>query len=150
MKRKTIIRLCLILAAFVFVSGTSAQSVPASMRREIARQIECEQTISIQARKIGPSKRGYFVECNYPGGGDAYVFENTKNLFRGERGMNGSISLSKSAHGAYYDVIIEGHSISGSISEFYKWTGKSFVRYKCEELEFDRNGKIIKRSGCNF
>lgn len=97
--RKSIIYFMLLLFGTLVAMETRAQTIPTSVRRSIERQISCDEKISIQAKKIGPQKRGYFVECNYPGGGDAYVFENTRKLFRGERGMNGGITLSKTAHG---------------------------------------------------
>lgn len=142
---KQILTLCGIFLSLWMFSEVNAQAVSVSVRRSIESQISCDEKISIQAKKIGPQKRGYFVECNYPGGGDAYVFENTRKLFRGERGMNGSTSLSKTAHGGYFDVVIEGHSAMGGAEEFYKWNGTNFVRYKCVETEIDNRGKVQNR-----
>jgi len=144
MRKLIIYLLPLLLGTFVVVNSP-AQTITSSVRRSIASQISCEERISIQAKKIGPQKQGYFVECNYAGGGDAYVFENTRKLFSGQRGMNGSIALSKTAHGGYFDVIIEGHSAMGGAEEFYKWNGTRFVRYKCVETEIDNKGKVQSR-----
>ncbi len=143
-KYKTVGRLVVfVLAILIFVSLSHAQSVPASVKREIAKQLSCDQANKeISAVKLGPAKRGYSGQCG--GGGEAVLYEKTASgitkIFEDSTQMNGSMFLGKNAYRGYYEVNIEGHGSRYFAVTTYRWNGSSFARNRCEECDLDANG----------
>lgn len=140
---KTFLTLTLTLTFWLCASDATAQSVPASVKREIGRQLSCDQgNRDISAVKLGPVKRGYSGQC--AGGGEAVLYEKTAvgitKIFEDSTQMNGSMFLGKKAYRGYYEVNIEGHGARYFAVTTYRWNGTSFGRNRCEECDLDSNG----------
>lgn len=141
MKRKFSAILALMLLARGLVGESQAQTVPASVTREITSLLKdhdvfcdnSEVTISIESVKITPRKFGYIGTCRY-GGGPSVLFEKKASGFQKllavDVGMNGYFYKEKTIHNGYYDF---SHSERGgnevSITT-YQWNGTRYVAGK--------------------
>ena len=133
------------------VAKSHAQTVPASVKREIGKKLSCDQANKdIAAVKLGPAKRGYSGQCG--GGGEAVLYEKTARgmtkIFEDSTQMNGSMSLGNKAFRGYYEVNIEGHGAHYFAVTTYRWNGSNFVRNRCEECDLDSNANSSNCRPC--
>lgn len=147
MKIRPLLVLCGIISSLLLSFEMNAQSIPASVKREIGSQLSCEErNKDIVATKIGPAKNGYVAQCG--GGGEAVVFEKTpqgiKKIFESETQMNGSIGLGKKAYLGYYEIYVEAHGSWYWYESTYRWNGNRFVmnRSRSRECEITPQGEL--------
>lgn len=128
----------LVLAGLILVSDISAQSVPASVKRDITRLLKshdvfCENadvTISVESVKIATNKSGYIGSCKY-GGGPSVLFEKTptgfNKLIAVDTGMNGYFYREKKPTKGYYDFSNSERGGNEVEITTYKWNGTRYV-----------------------
>ena len=122
-----------------------AQSVPASVRRDITNQLKrlaphCAgqyASISIDVVKVGPRKYGYIGDCRY-GGGPSILVEKTpkgiRQLLTVDVGMNGYFYPEKTAHNGYYDMAHTERSGEEVFLTVYRWNGSRYVAQREQQV----------------
>lgn len=120
-------------ANLLLTGELSAQPVPASVKRQIGRQLDCDQQSKrIESVRVGSKKSGYLAYCY--GGPSALVFEKKPSgitrIFSVEIQMNGSIELGTSGAGGYFDVLIESQGAMYSAIETFRWNGSRYTRVR--------------------
>jgi hypothetical protein len=130
----------LMLFTITFGLVSNAQTVPASVKKEILaylkKQEDCKSQyvqFRVESVKLGPKKSGFIGSCRY-GGGISVVYEKTSSglvkLLQVWVQMNGDIMLTDKANKGYYDISVYGSSGGEVYGTAYRWNGKRYYEYK--------------------